>query len=96
MSKKVNFSRTPIMNRTKLSIDSDYGLMHLMSALHKKEEIPKNHYYSEDDSIKEKKVNLNDLMSRMNTEKKIEKKNNFLLSVAAISAVCLFGLVLTL
>ena len=83
------------MDPIKLSIVSNYDLIHLMSALHKKEEIHKNHYYSEE-SIKEKKVNLNDLMSRMNTEKKIEKKNNFLLSVAAISAVCLFGLVLTL
>ena len=83
------------MNRTKLSIDSDYGLMQLMSALHKKEEIPKNHYYSEE-NINQKKVNLNELISRMNMQKKIEKKNNFLISAAAISAVCLFGLVLTL
>tara|TARA_B100000768_G_C11104621_1_gene300570 strand:+ start:227 stop:514 length:288 start_codon:yes stop_codon:yes gene_type:complete len=95
MSKKVNFSRTPILDRKKLLINSDYGLIHLMSALLKKEEPQKNHYYSEE-SVIEKKVNLNDLMSRMNMEKKIEKKNNFLLSAAAISAVCLFGLVLTL
>lgn len=66
-----------------------------MSAQPKKEELEKNHYYS-DESVAEKKVNLNDLMSRMNMEKKIEKKNNFLLSAAAVSAVCLFGLVLTL
>jgi hypothetical protein len=66
-----------------------------MSALLKKEDPQKNHYYSEV-STKEKKVNLNDLMTRLNMQKKIEKKNNFLLSAAAISAVCLFGLVLTL
>ncbi len=66
-----------------------------MSALLKKEVPQKNHYYSEENN-NQKKVNLNELISRMNMQKKIEKKNNFLISAAAISAVCLFGLVLTL
>tara|TARA_Y100000817_G_scaffold305293_1_gene289232 strand:+ start:51 stop:191 length:141 start_codon:yes stop_codon:yes gene_type:complete len=46
--------------------------------------------------MREKKVNLNDLMNRMNLEKKKEKKNTFILSAAAISAVTVFGIILTL
>jgi|TARA_B100000767_G_C19246908_1_gene321575 hypothetical protein len=44
----------------------------------------------------EKKVNLNDLVQRMNDEKKKDRKNNIMLSCAAISAVTVFGIILTL
>ena len=44
----------------------------------------------------DKKVNLNDLMDRMQETKKQEKKNNIILSAAAISAVTVFGIILTL
>ena len=44
----------------------------------------------------EKKVNLNDLVQRMNDEKKRDRKNNIMLSCAAISAVTVFGIILTL
>lgn len=44
----------------------------------------------------EKKVNLNDLVQRMNEEKKKDRKNNIMLSCAAISAVTVFGIILTL
>ena len=43
-----------------------------------------------------KKVNLNELMAIMNETKKQEKKNNIILSAAAISAVTVFGIILTL
>ena len=43
-----------------------------------------------------KKVNLNELMARMNETKKKLKKNNIILSAAAISAVTVFGIILTL
>ena len=43
-----------------------------------------------------KKVNLNELMARMNETKKQEKKNNIILSAAAISAVTVFGIILRL
>ena len=43
-----------------------------------------------------KKVNVNDLMSRMQETKKQERKNNIILSAAAISAVTVFGIILTL
>ena len=56
-----------------------------------------NHYTTSDQhSAYDKKVNLNDLMARMNESKKQEKKNNIILSAAAISAVTVFGIILTL
>ena len=56
-----------------------------------------NHYTSSDQlNVMDKKVNLNDLMARMNESKKQEKKSNILLSAAAISAVTVFGIILTL
>ncbi len=42
------------------------------------------------------KVNLTDLLSRINEEKKIERNRNLALSVAAVSAVTVFGIILTL
>tara|TARA_B100000242_G_scaffold284997_1_gene248919 strand:- start:766 stop:948 length:183 start_codon:yes stop_codon:yes gene_type:complete len=42
------------------------------------------------------KVKLTDLLSRINAEKKIERNRNLALSVAAVSAVTVFGIILTL
>ena len=42
------------------------------------------------------KVRVTDLLSRLNEEKKIERKRNMALSVAAISAVTVFGIILTI
>ena len=42
------------------------------------------------------KVNLTDLLSRINEEKKIERNRNLAISVAAVSAVTVFGIILTL
>ena len=42
------------------------------------------------------KVRVTDLLSRLNEEKKIEKKRNLALSVAAVSAVTVFGIILTI
>ena len=47
-------------------------------------------------SPKDKKVNLNDLVDRMNQEKKKERNSNLILSIAALSAVAVFGVILTL
>lgn len=52
--------------------------------------------FIETENQDQKKVNLNDLVSRMNFEKKKERKNNIILSAAAISAVAVFGIILTL
>ena len=42
------------------------------------------------------KVKLTDLLSRINEEKRIERNKNLALSVAAVSAVTDFGIILTL
>ena len=41
------------------------------------------------------KVKVTDLMSRLNDEKKIEKKRNLALGVAAVSELTVFGIILT-
>ena len=42
------------------------------------------------------KVQVTELLSRLNEEKKIEKKRNLALGVAAVSAVTVFGIILTI
>ena len=42
------------------------------------------------------KVKLTDLMSSLNYEKKKERNSNIALSVAAVSAVTVFGIILSL
>ena len=57
-----------------------------------------NNYYSElknPNSIS-KRVNVNDLVSKMNEDKKKERKNSLVLGAAAVSAVTVFGIILTL
>ena len=58
----------------------------------------KSHSSSESmsEDREEGKVKLTDLLSRLNKEKQREKKSNILLSVAAISAVSVFGIILSL
>ena len=42
------------------------------------------------------RLKVTDLISRLNEEKKIEKKRNLALSIAAVSAVTVFGIILTI
>ena len=44
----------------------------------------------------ENKVKVTDLLNRLNQEKKIEKKRNLALGVAAVSAVTVYGIILTI
>mgnify|MGYP001135969493 CR=1 FL=1 len=43
-----------------------------------------------------KRVNLTDLVKRLEIEKQKERKNNMIISAAAVSAVAVFGIILTL
>ena len=53
--------------------------------------------YSDMEQLKpQSKVKLTDLLSRINEEKKNEKKRNIALGVAAVSAVTVFGIILTI
>ena len=58
------------------------------------------HLNTEDNLIEsnrsQSKVKVTDLLSRLNEEKKIEKKRNLALGVAAVSAVTVFGIILTI
>lgn len=47
-------------------------------------------------NISQSKVKVTDLLSRLNEEKKIEKKRNLALGVAAVSAITVFGIILTI
>ena len=54
-----------------------------------------NHDRQEFDSV-QSKVKLTDLLNRLNEEKKRERNSNIALSVAAVSAVTVFGIILSL
>ncbi|MDA8771247.1 hypothetical protein N9M60_00345 [Candidatus Pelagibacter bacterium] len=54
----------------------------------------KNH--SKTEKNYEGKLKVTDLLFRLNEEKKMEKKRNLALSVAAVSAVTVFGIILTI
>jgi|TARA_B110001452_G_C15045997_1_gene365254 hypothetical protein len=54
-----------------------------------------NHNLPEESTSKGK-VKLTDLLSRLNDEKKKERNSNIAISVAAVSAVTVFGIILTL
>ena len=49
-----------------------------------------------DENQKKGRVKLTDLVSRLNEEKKREKNSNIALSVAAISAMAVFGIILSI
>ncbi len=57
-----------------------------------------NHSSSEETQIVQdrSKVKLTDLLSRLQEEKKKERNSNIALSVAAVSAVTVFGIILSL
>tara|TARA_Y100000591_G_C21639888_1_gene597288 strand:+ start:584 stop:772 length:189 start_codon:yes stop_codon:yes gene_type:complete len=52
--------------------------------------------HNADISRPQNKVKVTDLLSRINEEKKIEKKRNLALGVAAVSAATVFGIILTI
>ena len=60
-----------------------------MSVQHKYE-------YQAEEIRQQSKVKLTDLLTRINEEKKIERNRNLALSVAAVSAVTVFGIILSL
>jgi len=56
----------------------------------------KEHIAPEEKYHKSTKVNVTNLVSRLNEEKKKERNSNIALSVAAVSAVTVFGIILSL
>ena len=53
-------------------------------------------FQNQKEPLIDKKVNLTDLLARLEVEKKKEIKKNVALSTAAISAIAVFGIILTL
>jgi len=53
-------------------------------------------YCSPEENIEETKVNVTKLVRRLNQEKKKERHSNIALSIAAISAISVFGIILSL
>ena len=51
---------------------------------------------SSSDLNSQSRVKVTDLITRLNEEKKNEKKRNLALGVAAVSAVTVFGIILTI
>ena len=66
----------------------------------KAEEKLEDNYFSgkkpNNSALNNSKVNLNELVSRLNVEKKKERNQNIILSVAAVSVVTVFGVILAL
>ncbi len=56
----------------------------------------KNHQENNVEIHDRQKVRLTDLMSRLNEEKKRERNSNIAFSVAAVAAVSVFGIILSL
>lgn len=54
-----------------------------------------NHNHS-NEATTQGRVKVTDLISRLNEEKKVTKKRNLALGVAAFSAVTVFGIILTI
>ena len=51
---------------------------------------------AEKNYVNRSRVKLTDLVSRLNEEKKRERNSNIALSVAAISAITVFGIILSI
>ncbi len=60
------------------------------------EEHEKNHNHYQSVNEQSKKVNLTHLVARLKEDKKKERQSNIILSAAAVSAVAVFGIILTL
>ena len=56
----------------------------------------KEHEEPKTDLDLNKRVNVTNLVSRLNQEKKKERNSNIALSIAAVSAVTVFGIILSL
>ena len=49
-----------------------------------------------DENLEKEKVNVRNLVNRLNEEKRKERNSNIALSVAAVSAATVFGIILSL
>jgi len=59
-------------------------------------EVKFKEHITPDDNLQRGKVNVTNLVNRLNQEKKKERNSNIALSVAAVSAATVFGIILSL
>jgi hypothetical protein len=59
-------------------------------------ELKSKEYCSPEENIEETKVNVTRLVHRLNQEKKKERHSNIVLSIAAVSAISVFGIILSI
>ena len=84
------------MNKKYIKILSDI-CFNVKSMSAQPEEKNENHYARfNNPSIRKKRVDVNDLVSKMNEDNKRDRKNSLILGAAAVSAVTVFGIILTL
>tara|TARA_B100000767_G_C19333248_1_gene356600 strand:+ start:127 stop:315 length:189 start_codon:yes stop_codon:yes gene_type:complete len=53
-------------------------------------------YSNPEENIEESRVNVSKLVLRLNQEKKKERQSNIVISIAAVSAISVFGIILSL
>ena len=53
-------------------------------------------YSNPEENIEESRVNVSKLVLRLNQEKKRERQSNIVISIAAVSAISVFGIILSL
>ena len=59
-------------------------------------EVKFKEHITPDENLQRGKVNVTNLVNRLNQEKKKERNSNIALSVAAVSAATVFGIILSL
>ena len=59
-------------------------------------EVKFKEHITPDENLQRGKVNVTSLVNRLNQEKKKERNSNIALSVAAVSAATVFGIILSL
>ena len=59
-------------------------------------EVKFKEHITPDENLEKEKVNVRNLVNRLNEEKRKERNSNIALSVAAVSAATVFGIILSL
>ena len=70
--------------------------MYVLINLIMSSEVKFKEHIAPDENLQRGKVNVTNLVNRLNQEKKKERNSNIALSVAAVSAATVFGIILSL
>ena len=70
--------------------------MYVLISLIMSSEVKFKEHITPDENLQRGKVNVTNLVNRLNEEKRKERNSNIALSVAAVSAATVFGIILSL